>query len=153
MARSTLFTLLVLALIQVALAVPFGVGLIVNRAASGALKGNPFKPLTVSPDDFRAKPWSIKPFEEGVLIEALGTPEPFFVSARGGRAFLTPEEQKWYFENAGDNLYKIKLPNEDQVLGWDEESYEVRLQRAKGTPEQLWSILRTHDYGRMYRQY
>ncbi|KAF9936614.1 hypothetical protein BGZ67_002204, partial [Mortierella alpina] len=91
------------------------------------------------------------PFDEGVVIGSLGA-QDFFVNARGEKAFLAPEEQKWYFENAGENSYKIKLPNEDQVLGWDARSREVRLQGANGSPEQLWSI-RRYDYGRMYRQY
>ncbi|KAF9970300.1 hypothetical protein BGZ75_002332 [Mortierella antarctica] len=152
MARSTLFSLVVLVLIQVALAVPFGVGLIVNRATNGVLKGEPFRPLTVGPGDFYTKPWIIKPFEEGVLIEAVGTPR-LFVNADYGRAVLTPEEQKWYFENAGENLYKIKLPNEDQVLGLAEGSNVVRLQGANGSDEQLWSIRGRDGYSRMYRQY
>ncbi|KAF9292347.1 hypothetical protein BGZ68_007362 [Mortierella alpina] len=155
MARSTLFALLVLALIQVVAAIPLGQGLIINKAANGALQARfPRTALHVDRDDPQdpSNAWSIKSFEEGASISTLDNEN--FVYASNGVAFLMPIEQKWYFENAGNNFYKIKVPNQDLVLTW-QEYYgvgEALVQKANGGPEQLWQIQTSSDYGRMYRQ-
>ncbi|KAF9967425.1 hypothetical protein BGZ70_009570 [Mortierella alpina] len=124
--------------------------MIINEAAHGALKGEAFQVLTVEYNDLKAEPWILERRDEGVVIS---TPDKDFVSAIKGEAMLTPFEHKWSFEDAGDDVFKIKVPYEDQVLSWDEDSEKVYVLPAKGGNEQLWRVVRVIHYDRMYRQY
>ncbi|KAG0011602.1 hypothetical protein BGZ81_002078, partial [Podila clonocystis] len=152
MARSTLFTFLMLvALIQVALAIPFGYNLVINVAGNGALKAYQGKKLIVEPGNLQGpyNMWGINRFEEGASI--FMPPAGAYLSVADGNVALERRETKWYFEQAGFNVYKIKLPNEDLVLDWNEDSEVVSLQPSNGSPEQLWRVQDPYGYSRMYR--
>ncbi|KAF9573150.1 hypothetical protein EC968_008999 [Mortierella alpina] len=153
MARSTLFALLVMALFQVALAIPFGLNTIVNKAADGVLKGQPFQLLSVQPGDLRGNPWYLQPSRQGVIIS---TPDRrLSVTLLRGQATLTPQKTEWSLEKAGEDLFTIRpLYNADLALGWDESTKNVYVERLEGGDEQVWQIKGpSYDYGRMYRQY
>jgi len=150
MAGSTLIALLVLALVQVALAVPTGVYAIINKAVNGALKAESTGALTVEPGRLHSSPWVIYTASRGSIIRPQDGED--YITAEGGEALLTPYPTEWYFEPAGKEIYKIKFPSEDKVLTWDKDAREVKVQGSRGTSEQLWQVQSLRNYGRMFRQ-
>ncbi|KAF9573149.1 hypothetical protein EC968_008998 [Mortierella alpina] len=155
MARLTLFPLLVMALFQVALALPYGLKTIVNKAADGVLKGEPFELLSVQPGDLHGNPWYIEPFRRAADVTITTLNHRFFVSVTRGQANLTPERTVWSLEWADQEFFRIKLvDNVDSALGWDKSTKNVYVERWDGGDEQLWQIRDpSYYYGRMYRQY
>ncbi|CAO3573870.1 unnamed protein product [Mortierella alpina] len=147
MVRSTLLTLLVLTLIQVAFAVPLVRYLITNQAAQGALKGEPFEVLTVKRHDLKFEPWILERRPKGFVI---ATPNEYFVYPIKGEAVLTSFEYEWSLEETFKGLFTIRIPGENQVLSWDEDSEKVYIQHANRGEEQLWRIMALNLYGRMY---
>ncbi len=152
MARSTLFVLLVLALIQVALAAPYGVYLIVNKAANGTLRGHEkFQPLTVHRDDLSPIRWKIASNDKGTRILTFN--HHYFISDHKWVAILTRDRQYFRFEEVGNDICKIKHLTYDKVLTWIEHTRYVSLEDVNGGDEQLWQIQPwLYDYSRMSPQ-
>ena len=136
-----------LTLIQVTFAVPLVQYLIINEAAQGALKGEPFQALTVKRGDLKAEPWILERRQNGFVI---ATPDKYSVNPRRGEAVLSSFEYEWSIEKAFGGLFTIRIPGEDQVLSWDEYSGKVYILPAIQRPEQLWRIVDGNRYGRMY---
>ncbi|KAF9280095.1 hypothetical protein BGZ68_007511 [Mortierella alpina] len=153
MARTTLFALLVLALIQVALALPFGYGKIFNVAANGVLSGGYAGTVPTVEKNIRDGPfamWDIIPYENGAALYM--PPAGAFLNAASGQVLVEAGPFKWVFQNAGSNQYIIKLPNDDLVFDWNERTNKVSLRPANGSPTQLWQVPTPYSYSRMYYQ-
>ena len=114
-ARSTLLILLVLALIQVALAVPAGPFLFTHKRANGVLKTRYSQSLSVKRDDLQGDPLVIKlrAPDYGVIQTTDGTN---FVTDRNFEGILEPTMKYWSFEEAGEEFCMIKVPKNDMVL-------------------------------------
>ncbi|KAF9573551.1 hypothetical protein EC968_008420 [Mortierella alpina] len=153
MVRATLFTLLALVLIQVALALPYGYKKIFNVAANGALLGYPDSAPVVQ-KDFQGvafSMWGINRFEDGASV--FMPPANAFLNVNwDNKLIVRGDISKWLFQPAGSEVYLIKLPNKDLVLDWDERSEEVSLQPANGSPTQLWFVPTSYSYSRMFYQ-
>ncbi|KAF9280096.1 hypothetical protein BGZ68_007512 [Mortierella alpina] len=153
MTRSTLFALLVLALIQVALALPFGYHKIFNVAANGVLKGGYAGTVPTVDENVQDGPfamWGIDALEDGASI--FMPPAGSFLNAVKGQVIVKGGPFKWVFQNAGYGQYLIKLPYDDLVLDWDEGTRKVSLRPADGSDTQLWQVPTSHSYSRMYYQ-
>ncbi|KAF9954177.1 hypothetical protein BGZ72_004772 [Mortierella alpina] len=161
MARSTLFALLVLALIQVVLALPYGYKMIINVAAKGALIGDPYKSPNRAPtvernsQGFAYNMWGIDPTPEGGATATIFMPPAYsFLSFTPDFGVtLSREAFAWAIHSAGGDNYIIKLPNNDLVLNWDERYGDVSMSPANGSPGQLWQIGSSFSYNRMFSQF
>ncbi|CAO3573869.1 unnamed protein product [Mortierella alpina] len=154
MARSLILALLVLlALLQVAMAAPAGIKRIVNRGLDGTLQvkqGGSTVVVGRDKNDFGV--WAIRPQTEGAHLYHPRTGE--FLGVNGGNVVVTADRrQTWLIEETDQpGVYKIKLPNVDLVLDVDGNSKQAVLQRSNGSAGQLWQFVSSVDYGRMYRQ-
>ncbi|KAF9280097.1 hypothetical protein BGZ68_007513 [Mortierella alpina] len=153
MARLIMFALLVLALIQVSLALPYGPSVIFNLEANGVLKGKRNQVPIVERNNLQGPIWEIQMFEEGASIYLPEASEYLNVEEYTNEVVIEGGEFEWRIESAGPGAFKIKLPNVDSLLDWDVNSQKVILQPAKESPSQLWLIKRPFHYSRMYRQF
>ncbi|KAF9964655.1 hypothetical protein BGZ70_006135 [Mortierella alpina] len=153
MARSTLFALLVLALIQVAWALPYGYHQIINDAAKGAIIGYRGRTPNVERGEFGESNnyWGIEEVPGGATI-FMPPAGSFLTVVDGGYVLLEEKKYVWAISTAGDGKYIIKNPNSDLVLDWNERSRNVVLKPANGESSQLWHIGTTPSYSRMFHQ-
>ncbi|CAO3573940.1 unnamed protein product [Mortierella alpina] len=153
MARSTLFALLVLALIQVSWALPYGYNQIINVAANGALIGYRERTPFVEKNQMGTanKFWGINEISGGATI-FMPPASAFLRAVSKTDVLVSGGPYPWAVNSAGNGKYTIKAVNEDLVLDWNEDSSIVSLKPANGNPSQQWRIGSSLGYSRMFNQ-
>ncbi|KAF9573550.1 hypothetical protein EC968_008419 [Mortierella alpina] len=153
MIRSTLLTLLVLTLIQMAFALPEGHHKIFNEAAKGALIGYrnkaPFVKKNSEGEAFST--WSMRRFQAGtsMLMPPAGS---YLNSDNDNNLLVQGDESDWFFQKTESGHYLIKDLYKSLVLDWDEGSGNVLLKPENGERTQLWYVPNSDSYSRMYYQ-